>query len=132
MLKAHNEVRAERQIPPLKWSPRMADLAQEWAEHLARLGKLEHDLNRKVGQNLFASFGARRGPAFVVEQWAGEAADYDERRFRCSAGAVCGHFTQLIWRNTREVGCGVAVRGDNQFWVCYYNPPGNFIGEHPY
>lgn len=132
LLKAHNDVRAQRQIAPLTWSPRLAEIAREWARHLAVIGTLEHDRTRPVGQNLFASFGAARRPSFVVGSWAGESKDYDERHFRCAAGAVCGHFTQLIWRDTKEVGCGVANGDNSHFWVCYYTPPGNFVGEKPY
>jgi pathogenesis-related protein 1 len=132
LLRAHNEVRRQRGIAPLRWSPRLAVTAQEWAEHLARIGELVHDRSRMVGQNLFASYGAARRPSFVVGKWAEESKDYDERHFRCARGAVCGHFTQLIWRETKEVGCGVAHGGNGEFWVCYYTPPGNFIGEKPY
>lgn len=132
MLRAHNQVRSQRELPPLRWSLRLEALAHEWAVHLSELGALEHDHTRRVGQNLFASWGSTSRPAFVVSKWADESKDYDERRFRCASGHACGHFTQLIWRDTREVGCGVARRGDGEYWVCYYSPPGNFIGEHPY
>ena len=132
MLSAHNQVRAVRQLPPLRWSRRLEEFAQEWAEHLAKLGALEHDYTRRVGQNLFASWGTARRPSFVVKKWEDESKDYDERRFRCSRTAECGHFTQLIWRETKQVGCGVATRGNGQYWVCYYSPPGNVIGDNPY
>jgi len=132
LLKAHNDVRAQRQIDPLKWSPRLAEIAREWAKHLAAIGALEHDHSRRVGQNLFVSYGAARRPSFVVGKWAEESKDYDERHFRCAAGAVCGHFTQIIWRESKEVGCGVASGQNSQFWVCYYPPAGNIIGEKPY
>jgi hypothetical protein len=132
MLQSHNEVRRQRQIPPLIWSTRLEALAQEWAAHLSAIGALEHDRGRRVGQNLFVSYGQRVPPAFVVGKWAGESKDYDERRFKCAPGEVCGHFTQIIWRGTKEVGCGVAGGDNGQFWVCDYSPPGNVIGYKPY
>jgi pathogenesis-related protein 1 len=132
MLRAHNEVRRQRQIPPLRWSYSLEAVAQEWAEHLSAIRAMQHDRSRRVGQNLFVSYGRQMGPAFVVGKWAGESTDYDERRFKCAPGAVCGHFTQIIWRETKEVGCGVAGGDDAQFWVCYYSPPGNIIGYKPY
>jgi pathogenesis-related protein 1 len=132
MLHSHNTVRLKRQIPPLLWSTRLEAAAQEWAEHLSSIGALQHDRSRRVGQNLFVSYGRQMPPAFVVGKWAEESKDYDERRFKCAQGEVCGHFTQLIWRGTKEVGCGVAGGENGQFWVCYYSPPGNIIGYKPY
>lgn len=132
VLDSHNKVRLRREIPPLRWSPRLAALAQEWAEHLSSIGELEHDRGRRVGQNLFFSSQDGMRPSFVVGQWAAESKDYDERRFKCSRGEVCGHFTQIIWRETKEVGCGVASGDRGEFWVCYYAPPGNIIGDTPY
>ena len=132
MLQAHNEVRAKRQIAPLVWSTRLEALAQQWADHLSSIGALQHDRSRRVGQNLFVSYGKQEPPSFVVGKWTGESKDYDERRFQCAPGEVCGHFTQIIWRATKEVGCGVAGGSNGEFWVCYYSPPGNFIGEKPY
>ena len=106
--------------------------AQEWADHLSSIGAMQHDHSRRVGQNLFVSYGRQMPPAFVVGKWAEESKDYDERRFKCAHGEVCGHFTQIIWRGTKEVGCGVAGGDNGQFWVCFYSPPGNIIGYKPY
>ena len=58
--------------------------------------------------------------------------DYREPQNYCRPGAVCGHFTQIIWAATEEVGCGVAGGMRRQFWVCFYLPPGNFAGQKPY
>ena len=132
MLDSHNKVRLQREIPPLRWSTRLEAAAQAWAEHLSAIGALQHDHSRRVGQNLFVSYGRQMSPAYVVGKWAGESKDYDERRFRCAQGEVCGHFTQIIWRGSKEVGCGVAGGDNGQFWVCYYSPPGNVIGYTPY
>jgi pathogenesis-related protein 1 len=132
MLQSHNQARLQRQIPPLTWSPRLETAAQEWAEHLSAIGAMQHDRSRRVGQNLFVSYGRQMPPAFVVGKWVEESKDYDERRFKCAHGEVCGHFTQVIWRGTKEVGCGVAGGANGQFWVCFYSPQGNIIGYKPY
>ena len=132
MLHSHNRVRDQRQIPPLRWSYSLEAAAQEWADHLSSIGAMQHDHSRRIGQNLFVSYGRQMPPAFVVGKWADESKDYDERRFKCAHGEVCGHFTQIIWRGTKEVGCGVAGGDNGQFWVCFYSPPGNIIGYKPY
>lgn len=51
-----------------------------------------------------------------------------------------GHFTQVVWASTTEVGCytqdcsssGLSNVGSDvgpYFTVCNYSPPGNYIGE---
>jgi hypothetical protein len=39
-----------------------------------------------------------------------------------------GHYSQLIWRDTKEVGCAVARNRENDFLVCRYWPGGNWVG----
>jgi len=48
-----------------------------------------------------------------------------------------GHFTQVVWKNSTELGCGAAqgvktFQGNqyNAFYVvCQYGPAGNVIGQ---
>jgi pathogenesis-related protein 1 len=107
-------------------------MAQAWAVHLAEVGRFEHHPQR-VGQNLFYGSGiANITPSFVVQSWLDESKDYDEHKARCSDGADCGHFTQVIWKGSKVLGCGAASGGGRRFWACFYNPPGNIIGSRPY
>ncbi len=74
--------------------------------------------------------------------WASEDVDYDYASNTCNAGKVCGHYTQLVWRDSTGVGCASRVCNVNSpftigngrwiLWVCDYLPPGNYIGERPY
>src|SRR5271157_2651534 len=132
MLRAHNEVRRAHKIPPLQWSARLAELAQQWADHLSATGVMEHDMALRTGQNLYVIHGATTRPALVVRRWADESKDYREPQKFCRPGAICGHFTQIVWAATQELGCGVASGERGQFWVCFYLPPGNVVGEKPY
>jgi pathogenesis-related protein 1 len=76
----------------------------------------------------------------AVASWVAESKDYDHSHNRCAKGKVCGHYTQVVWRHTRRVGCAVAsCTGGSPFrandWtlvVCNYDPPGNVVGERPY
>jgi hypothetical protein len=45
---------------------------------------------------------------------------------------VMGHYTQMIWRNTKTVGCGKAVAFGRTCVVCRYSPPGNYIDQMVY
>ncbi len=72
-----------------------------------------------------ASVGSMR-PAGVVDMWFGERAKYDFARGTFSMGS--GHFTQVVWKGSRHLGCGTAVCGQMQLWVCNSDPPGNMLG----
>jgi pathogenesis-related protein 1 len=130
MLAAHNAVRAQLKLPPLTWSDKLAKAAQEWADTLIKDGTFRHPAKSPWGQNLFEVRGGEFLPAQVVDGWASEAAQYDYKTNRCTG--TCGHYTQLVWRDTREVGCAVARRADREVWACDYAPPGNYIGMRPY
>ena len=43
-----------------------------------------------------------------------------------------GHYTQVIWRDTQEVGCAVARGETNDFLVCRYWPAGNVYNRSVY
>lgn len=145
---AHNRWRAEAGVSePLAYSPTLAASAQAWADHLKkreRCKMLHSKPDGRYGENLYWasalqwSDGRRElqrvSPDKVVNSWAGEKADYDYVNNRCAPGKMCGHYTQIVWRNTNEVGCAVAVCEDTQeqIWVCQYKPAGNWMGSKPY
>ena len=142
---AHNRVRAANGLPSLRWSGQLAATAREWADHLATRNscRMRHRPNNAYGENLYwhsamlFSNGDQAvmpvAPAQVVNLWAAEKKHYDAASNRCDPGRVCGHYTQLVWRSTREVGCARSVCPDQgQVWVCNYHPAGNIIGHSPF
>jgi pathogenesis-related protein 1 len=135
MLQAHNAWRRMVNVRPLHWSADLARRAQAHAEYLASGGcRVEHSrLLRDIGENLFAINIGDMVPAEIVNSWAAEGAYYDREGNRCASGKRCGHYTQIVWQGTTEVGCGVApcaTRG--QVWACNYRPGGNVEGQRPY
>lgn len=141
ILKAHNEWRARVGTLPLHWSRDLADTAQSWAVTLADRCRLEHN-DTDLGDNLFFASALQTGdrhqlvrvtPGQVVAAWASEAADYSYTTNSCARRKTCGHYTQIVWNDTREVGCGMAICPDlGQIWVCEYRPTGNVEGKRPY
>ncbi|MBV9612877.1 MAG: hypothetical protein JO091_10400 [Acidobacteriaceae bacterium] len=127
---AHNVVRSRVGVPPLVWSDEVARTAQEWAETLLATGVFAHRGNSSYGENLFEASGLVLTPWQVVNAWASEAKDYEYAVNSCTS--VCGHYTQIVWRDTRAVGCGIVRDGRREIWVCNYAPNGNIIGERPY
>ncbi|KAK8954661.1 hypothetical protein KSP39_PZI002135 [Platanthera zijinensis] len=128
-----NAVRLAVGLRPLAWDPRLASYAQRYA--MQRLGdcKLIHS-GGPYGENIFWGSGSGWNPAQAVASWAGEKRWYSSANNSCTAGRICGHYTQIVWRATLRVGCAsVNCEGDRgQFIVCEYDPPGNYIGERPY
>ena len=130
ILAAHNAVRARLGIPPLAWSDRLAGRSQDWAANLLASRQFFHRPNSVYGENLFEINGGAASSAQVVNAWASESRDYDYDSNRCHR--VCGHYTQIVWAGTKEVGCAVARGGRREVWVCNYDPPGNWVGRRPY
>ncbi|RKH37542.1 hypothetical protein D7Y23_39110 [Corallococcus sp. AB050B] len=140
MLEAHNAARADAKptpspaLEPLTWDPAVAEVAQRWADTCA----LDHNPNRgNAGENIaWATPGYWDTKGVVTKAWVAEVADYDYAKNTCKAGKQCGHYTQVVWRNTRRLGCGVQRCTENgttwDFWVCNYAPPGNYVGQRPY
>jgi uncharacterized protein YkwD len=130
MLEAHNRLRASVGVAPLVWSDKLASVARSWADQLAAEGRLHHRASPRYGENLYLISGGRAAPNDVVSAWAAEEADYDYRTNTCHA--TCGHYTQIVWRTTKAVGCAVARSRGIEVWVCEYDPPGNYVGQKPY
>jgi len=127
ILIAHNRVRAEHCAEPLAWSDELAAEATAWANQLAASGCAFRHSPSEHGENLAAGTSGALDADAVVAMWAGEEEQYDYRR--AAFGMQTGHFTQVVWKDTLAVGCGVATCGGNDTWVCNYDPPGNVEGD---
>jgi len=146
VLQIHNAVRLQHGLSPLKWSNDLAKISQKWANKLGSGNscKMYHQTgNLPFGENLFISSptiwsdGRREVGAVsikkVVNSWASEKKWYNLEKNSCQSGQQCGHYTQLVWKGTKEVGCSLKVCNDkSQVWVCNYFPAGNIIGARPY
>ncbi|GBG62714.1 hypothetical protein CBR_g31731 [Chara braunii] len=136
---AHNVVRTNVSVPGLSWNGTVASSADSWAQTLANTCQMYHASNTGYGENLYMAWssGAINITASgVVGAWVAEKAYYNYATNTCAAGKVCGHYTQVVWKNTKEVGCAIAscMYGsyNAQIAVCRYSPPGNYIGQKPY
>ena len=127
ILKAHNTVRQDHKVPLLTWDCKLAEVAQEWATR----GAFEHRTGVTFGESLFVSAKANTKVKAAVHQWMLEKESWDNQTASCSAGRICTHYTQVVWKKTATVGCGVNrdVRGRwKVLIVCNYEPAGNTGG----
>ncbi|CAA6822465.1 MAG: SCP-like extracellular [uncultured Thiotrichaceae bacterium] len=145
IISTHNKFRAKYGLKRLSWSNELASYSQEWANTLKNNNacRMRHRPNNPYGENLSWaspvswSDGKRSiqqlSSADVVNGWGNEDKFYNYQRNSCQQGQQCGHYTQMVWKDTTQVGCAVAICQDfSQVWVCNYNPPGNYIGKRPY
>ena len=128
LLAAHNRVRAKHCADPLTWSLKLADVAQKWANHLRDTGCTFGHSGGSYGENLAAGTIGVLDPEATVAMW------YDEiKLYTFPNGGFSmktGHFTQVVWRGTTQVGCGHSQCKGNDIWVCNYDPPGNWEGQY--
>ncbi|KAF3649586.1 putative basic form of pathogenesis-related protein 1-like [Capsicum annuum] len=130
-LNAHNTARRQVGVSPMTWDNRLAAYAQNYANQ--RIGDCDmiHS-HGPYGENLAAAF-PQLNAAGAVKMWFDEKKWYDYNSNSCAPGKVCGHYTQVVWRNSVRLGCA-RVRCNNGwvFITCNYDPPGNYIGQRPY
>ncbi|KAI6381501.1 hypothetical protein MCOR25_001195 [Pyricularia grisea] len=142
ILRHHNAHRANHSAPSLVWSESLAGTAQSIAETCI----FQHNTTADgggYGQNIVAGAPADQmgvavtntfyNPEVAHYTWYGSEPDLTDF-------VRWGHFSQLIWTSTAEVGCATvdcsshpgglqnAQGQPSYFTVCNYKPPGNYIG----
>jgi uncharacterized protein YkwD len=133
ILTAHNSERAEVGSPPLVWSDALARDAAAYAHELASTNTFDHDPNNDdQGENLWAGTRGAYTAREMVGSWAEEKAAAMRNRRWWAALEQTGHWVQLVWGDTRAVGCAVARNRSDDVLVCRYYPAGNIIGQSPY
>ncbi|XP_076455129.1 uncharacterized protein LOC143289835 isoform X2 [Babylonia areolata] len=133
--KAHNEYRKRHQAPPLSHSKELSAQAQKWADHLAATGSFQHSGATLRGEHLGENIAMKWSSApdtytgqEVTDQWYSEVKVH---KFGTEPSSLAsGHFTQVVWKVSREVGVGKAVTGDGKvIVVANYRPAGNLVGS---
>jgi len=135
-LKTHNEFRKNHSVPALKLNKDISAIAQKWANQLAKTNSFSHSKDRdykgqKMGENIAMKYTSSRDDFTgqqVTDQWYSEVTKYN---FAASSGAGTGHFTQVVWKDSKEFGVGKAQTSDGKWLVvANYLPAGNFVGNY--
>ena len=127
ILAAHNHARAEHKLGHLTWDCKLADTAQEWANK----GLFRHREDVLFGENLFVSSNSSEHISSVVAKWMGEMEHWTNKTGICAAGKICTLYTQIVWKTTARVGCGINRNATGKWktlLVCNYSPAGNTPG----
>ncbi|KER22722.1 hypothetical protein T265_09241 [Opisthorchis viverrini] len=149
-LKKHNEYRemvrlgrvprqpAAVNMKNLTWSSKLENDAKTWATRC--VFKHVDKAYSSDGENIGASSDINYDS---VKAWYDEYKVYSFGPISSHNLAATGHYTQIVWENTTEVGCyrhlcpylymsSGAPMKSAYFSVCRYSPPGNYFGQEPY
>ncbi|MDX2230240.1 MAG: CAP domain-containing protein [Leptolyngbyaceae cyanobacterium bins.349] len=136
ILNAHNKARSEVRVSPLTWSNQLAREAQAWANNLASRNARGHSEGKTrpgQGENIWYGTSGRYSFTDMVNGWKEEKKLYRGGPVTKNNYRAIGHYTQMTWKNTTQVGCGGADGSDGIYrLVCRYSPPGNFLGQAPF
>lgn len=152
VLRVHNERRKnEFDDSDLSYSLALENEAKAYADVLAKNGKQKHDpenAKNGYGENLFAHSTDKNISIeeAMVHWYDNEKVMYTYDTGDCNKSKapnkdtkVCGHYTQVVWQETKEVGCATSVYEDvnssyygGSVYVCKYTKAGNVGNQKPY
>ncbi|UZJ54584.1 hypothetical protein CBS101457_003904 [Exobasidium rhododendri] len=134
LLSFHNDARQLAKAEPLVWDDALHCSSQEWANRCV----FEHSRSPTSGENIGCGYGNGYEPLTALKDWWNEYKDYN---LGDAFSEQAGHYTQMVWKNTTAIGCGITActasqMGMNeggttpsQFVVCQYKAPGNVQGQ---
>lgn len=128
MLSQHNAKRAlHKDTDSLSWSSNLENIAQAYADSYDCSGTLTHS-GKPYGENLALGYPLYDGETGIAA-WYDEIKNYDFSDPGFSDDT--GHFTQVVWKDTTQVGCGYKQCSNEWgiYLVCNYLAQGNIIGE---
>ena len=132
-LELHNKYRSKHHSPPLTLNKDLCYIAKKFADKLIQNNKKKYDYSfgkykdNDMGENIFLFIGKQASAEIAVDAWYNESKIYD---FKKDFQKGTEHFTQLVWKDTKEVGFGISNQGNKCFIVANYYPPGNFLGKY--
>ncbi|KAK7884739.1 hypothetical protein WMY93_027862 [Mugilogobius chulae] len=142
LVELHNRYRGVVQpsasaMLPLRWDGNLKLVAEGYAAKCVWNHNPELE---DTGENLFAGTG-ELDLERALEKWFLERMDYNYYNNSCEEDKMCGHYTQMVWADTQQVGCAVHLCAQmegldwtepSNFLVCNYFPAGNYEGMRPY
>ena len=124
-----NTFRTRHDVPKLKHNKTISKYSENWAQHILDTGRFEHSSGFEYGENIAYTYSLDHYKAFVrvtnlfyneIEYY-----DYSDPKFDYQTG----HFTQLVWKSSTQVGIGMVSNETISVLVVNFYPPGNYQGE---
>ncbi|XP_023567784.1 serotriflin-like isoform X2 [Octodon degus] len=115
----------------MTWNSEVARNAEIWAKKC----RFSHSpVNQRktalsgCGENYFWSTDPKPWP-YVIKSFYDEVKDFQFGVGNTRKDAQIGHYTQLVWASSHQLGCAMAPCPPHQtrryFYVCHYCPMGN-------
>lgn len=124
-LDAQNSARSDVGSAALVWDADLASEAQAWAEHLVSVGELTHSGVSGEGENLYMGYDSTPFLS-AANMWIDEKSSYNGEAISSTNYMTFGHYTQIVWSSTTNVGMGSASDSNGAVYVvARYSPPGN-------
>jgi uncharacterized protein YkwD len=120
VLEVHNNYRLKHHAPKLTYNNALETAAQR----VVNTCKMAHS-GGPYGENL--AFGYKT-PTAAIDAWYKEASNYDYSK--PGFGVDTGHFTQIVWKDTKELGCASRLCKDRYIYACEYKDAGNIVGHN--
>ena len=132
MVKLHNELRIKHDSPPLNENEELNNMASSYAKSLANnqeKNNCEYNVYKEeiLGENIFIT--DYKKPKDIFKKISNEKYEYDFDKNKYSN--LSAHFTQAIWKDTTDIGCGFWAdkASKKNFIVLLYYPAGNVLGN---
>ena len=129
ILNTHNMYRAGVEYPVFTWSDSLASFAQNAANTCV----MQHTANNPNGENIYMTTASSVSGYDAATAWYDEVDQYNQMFAGQSSGDFTeqtGHYTQLIWKSSTELGCAQAQCSSGVYVFCEYSPPGNVQGQY--
>lgn len=135
-LESHNQARASVGVEPLTWSEQLANTTSKLVRYQRdRMSCQFANLTAgKYGANQLWARGETVTPRLVVDEWVKQKQFYNHSDNSCVPNHRCGVYTQVVWKKSLQLGCAQTLCAKEQasLTICFYYPPGNYVGESPY
>lgn len=119
-----NSIRKKHQVNPLEYDANLESQARSVAIKMKEMNACNYDNNEKnYFSEVFSSTITRLSESQVVESWYETAYHYDfkKKKFNLS-GINAEPMINLLWDETRKVGCGRVCCVGRELWVCDFFP----------
>ena len=131
LLAKHNYYRARHGVNSLVRNSELEEIAQTYSDYLTKNNLFTHSDNKYkgnyMGENLYAGTLLSNIGEACTDLWYNEIQYYDFNN--PGFGSNTGHFTQVVWKNTQQMGCGMGCKSNYCKITCNYYPAGNYLGQ---